>query len=272
MPFLVAPDGTRLHYEIEGSGPPLLLHLGAGGDSELWRAAGYVDPLARAHTCVLFDHRGHGRSDHPATVAANHIDRYADDVAALVAHLGLPRVSYFGWSAGISVGVRAAERYRDLFDAMVLVGGIGSRLTREEMEANSIRRLPELEAKGWWSILEPMRASEKYPVPQWFFDRIVATDIAPHKAWVKGRPSWNWSVWDALPKIKVPTLLIAGELEDPDDLDAKAASVMPSASRVRVPDREHINAFLYSEFVVPLVLDFLAMRRAHRAGAPTEAT
>jgi pimeloyl-ACP methyl ester carboxylesterase len=254
---------------MEGSGPPLLLHLGAGGDSGLWRAAGYVDPLAAAYTCILFDHRGHGKSDHPTTLAANHIDRYADDVASLVAHLGLPRVSYFGWSAGIYPGVRAAEQHPDLFDALVLMGGIGSRISPEEMEANSKRRLPELESKGWWSILEPMRASEKFPVPQWFLERIVATDLEPYKAWVKGRPSWNWSVWDALPKIKVPTLLIAGELEDPDDVDAKAAAVMPAATRVHVPEREHINAFLYSEFVVPLVIDFLATRISRAAAEAT---
>lgn len=269
MPFLVASDDTRLHYEVEGSGPPLVLHIGAGGDSELWRVAGYVDQLARSYKCILFDHRGHGKSDHPTTLAANHIDRYADDLAALVAHLGLPRVSYFGWSAGVYVGVRAAELHPELFDALVLMGGIGPRLTPQEMEANSKRRLPELEGTGWWSILEPMRVSEKFPVPQWFFDRIVATDLEPYKAWVKGRPSWNWSAWDALPKIKVPTLLIAGELEDPDDVDAQAAAVMPAASRVRVPEREHINAFLYSEFVVPLVMDFLATRISRAAGEAT---
>jgi hypothetical protein len=33
--------------------------------------------------------------------------------------------------------------------------------------------------------------------------------------------------------------------------------MMPDATRVRIPDREHINAFLYSEFVVPRVLEFL---------------
>jgi pimeloyl-ACP methyl ester carboxylesterase len=97
----------------------------------------------------------------------------------------------------------------------------------------------------------------------------VATDLEPYKAWVKGRPSWNWSAWDALPKIKVPTLLIAGELEDPDDVDAQAAAVMPAASSVRVPERQHINAFLYSEFVVPLVMDFLATRISRAAGEAT---
>jgi len=46
MPFLTSPDGIRLKYALQGERLPLLLHLGAGGDSELWRAAGYLEPLS----------------------------------------------------------------------------------------------------------------------------------------------------------------------------------------------------------------------------------
>jgi hypothetical protein len=60
--------------------------------------------------------------------------------------------------------------------------------------------------------------------------------------------------------VNVPTLILAGELEDPDDVMREVAALMPAATRIRIPDREHINAFLYSEFVVPKVLDFLASR------------
>jgi pimeloyl-ACP methyl ester carboxylesterase len=65
MPFVSAPDGIRLHYDVEGDGPPLLFHLGSGCDSDLWRAAGYVEPLAKTYRCILFDHRGRGASDNP---------------------------------------------------------------------------------------------------------------------------------------------------------------------------------------------------------------
>jgi pimeloyl-ACP methyl ester carboxylesterase len=72
MPFLTAPDTTRLHYEVEGDGPPVVLHLGAGCDSELRHAAGYLEPLTTSHRCILFDHRGHGLSDEPRGAEANH--------------------------------------------------------------------------------------------------------------------------------------------------------------------------------------------------------
>jgi pimeloyl-ACP methyl ester carboxylesterase len=261
MPSFTAPDGVRLHYELEGSGPPLILHIGAGADADMWREAGYVQPLSKAYTCILFDHRGHGKSDHPTSVAANHIDRYADDVAALAKHLGHSSVSFFGWSNAMSVGLRAADRHADLFNALVLIGAMARRATPEQIASSTQERLVVMRAKGWRFLLDDMVAAEKFPVPDWFLDRVLATDTGPWIAFTEGRPLWNWSPWDALPRVNVPTLFLAGELEDPDDVLGEVAASMPNASRIRIPDREHINAFLYSEFVVPRVMDFLATTR-----------
>lgn len=265
MPFFRSRDGLHLHYELAGSGPPLILHLGAGGDLDLWRAAGYVEPLARNFQCVLFDHRGHGKSDHPTEVEANLLDRYADDVVDLIDELGLPTAAFFGWSNAIAVGLRAADAHPEKFDALVLFGAMAPSADAAQIQAATERRLVALREKGWWCILEPMLEAEKSPVPQWFLDRVVATDLEPLIAYTAGRPSWNWNAWDALPRIKAPCLVLAGELEDPDDVMQKVASAMPDARRVRIPDREHINAFLYSEFAAPLVTQFLTERRTARA-------
>ena len=266
MPAFVSKDGVRLHYEVEGDGPPVVLHLGAGCDADLWRAAGYVEPLARSYACVLYDHRGHGQSDHPTSVEANHIDRYADDLAALVSHLGAPRASIFGWSNAIQVGLKAADTHPGLFESLVLFGAIPPYRTREQLEAGNPERVAGLERDGWWYVIGDMIESEKFAVPRWFVDRVLATDFEPYLAWNRARPDWGWSPWDAMPRVKAPTLYLAGELEDPDDLLAEAARITPNATRLRIPDREHINAFLYSEYVVPRVLDFLAARTPQASG------
>lgn len=266
MPFVTSPDGVRLHYGVEGDGPPLILHLGAGCDASVWRAAGYVEPLAKSFSCVLFDHRGHGKSDHPASVEANHLDRYADDLATLAGHLGRQRVSFFGWSNTFQVGLKAADMHPGIFDSLVLFGGIPLFRTREELEAITPERVAGLREKGWWLLLDDMIAAEKSPVPQWFIDRVVATDIEPFVAWTEARPDWGWSHWDAFSGITAPTLLLAGDLEDPDDLLGEAARLMPNATRVRIPDCEHINAFLNSDFVVPRVLEFLTSKTRQATG------
>jgi pimeloyl-ACP methyl ester carboxylesterase len=257
LPFFISPDGVRLHYEVEGAGPPLLLHLGSGCDSELWRAAGYVEPLSSSYSCILFDHRGHGASDHPSDAAANHIDRYAADVVALLDHLGHDKIAFFGWSTGVTVGLKAAHQHPGRFRALVLFGAFARPATQAQIEASTADRLAGMREKGWTFILDDMVVAEKHPVPQWFLDRVMATDSAPWFAYTEARPQWNWSVWDALPQVRIPTLLLAGELEDPDDVAGEASALMAQATRVRVPEREHINAFLYSEFVVPVVLEFL---------------
>jgi 3-oxoadipate enol-lactonase len=258
VPAFTTSDGVRLHYELEGTGRPLVMHLGAGADSDLWRAAGYVDALAGSCGCVLFDHRGHGASDHPASPAVNHIDRYADDVVALLHHLGLPSSAFFGWSNGLVVGLRVAQRHPELFDALVLFGGIAPRATREQLEVSTQARLAAIRARGWWSILEDMVAAESRPVPQWFLDRVVATDVRPWLGYTEARPSWDWSPWDAAPLVRCPTLILVGDLEDPEDVMGELAAAMPDARRVRVPDAEHINAFLDSSFAAPVIRDFLA--------------
>lgn len=262
MPFFYGPDGVRLHYEVEGSGPPIVLHLGAGADSELWRAAGYVEPLARDHTCILFDHRGHGASDHPASVESNLIDRYVDDVVALTEELGLSDVSYLGWSNAVVVGLKVAQDHPSLFGSLVLVGGIARRMPAEELKVATDRRVAELREKGWGCILDPMVAAERLPVPRWFLDRVEVTDLLPLIAYTQGRVLWTWSPWDAAPRVAVPTLILVGELEDPDDVMGELAAQMPAATRVRIPGREHINAFLDSQFVVPRIQQFLGAAQA----------
>jgi len=105
MPF--APiDGGELYYESEGAGPPLLLVPGLGGVGAFWRlqAAAWRDRF----TVVVHDHRGTGRS--ARTVGGYSVDRMADDVLALMDHLGLARADCVGHSTGGAIGQRLAVR------------------------------------------------------------------------------------------------------------------------------------------------------------------
>jgi pimeloyl-ACP methyl ester carboxylesterase len=156
-----------------------------------------------------------------------------------------------------------------MFDAMVLFGPIAPAAPPERLEAAVRDRLQQLRARGWWYLLDDMLAAEQHPVPQWMIDAILATDIEPYIGWSQARPSWNWSPWEALSGIDVPTLMIVGELEDPDDLMGQAAGLMPAATRIRLPGREHINAFLASDLVLPTIREFLLA--SHTGTAPDDA-
>jgi 3-oxoadipate enol-lactonase len=88
--------GVKLHYEMTGSGPELLLIAGLGANRNSW--APVLPQLSERHTCITFDNRGAGRSDVPEGPYS--IEQMSDDTAALVEHLGIGPVPAIGWSMG----------------------------------------------------------------------------------------------------------------------------------------------------------------------------
>src|SRR5437764_642833 len=68
MPYFHSGD-VRLYYEDHGRGYPVVLGHGMSESTELW--SGQVQPLAERCRLILWDNRGHGRSDTPADAAAD---------------------------------------------------------------------------------------------------------------------------------------------------------------------------------------------------------
>jgi pimeloyl-ACP methyl ester carboxylesterase len=254
-----SPDGVQLHYELDGIGPSVLLHLGAGCDAELWRAAGYVEHLRKEYRCILFDHRGHGPSDAPSGPDAHHIDRYVADVIALLDHLELDASAFWGYSNAIPVGLKVADEHPRRVWAMLGSGAISRPPADEAVLTDAVQRsIATLRAYGWEHMIEGFEQEETEPVPEWMKQRIRATDIDQLIGWNTARPSWHWSSWDSLPRVRTPTLFLVGALEDPDDVMADAATAMVAATRVHISGLGHINAFLHSELVLPQATAFLA--------------
>jgi len=108
--------GGELFFETEGSGPPLLLVPGLGGVGSFWRLQ--LAALGERFTVIVHDHRGCGRS--AQTIGGYSIERMADDVLALMDHLGLDRVDYVGHSTGGAIGQRLAVRNPDRLGRLVL--------------------------------------------------------------------------------------------------------------------------------------------------------
>jgi pimeloyl-ACP methyl ester carboxylesterase len=261
VPFLTSPDGVRLKYELEGEGPPLLLHLGAGCDSGLWEAAGYLGPLSKSYRCILFDHRGHGESDHPRGVEANHIDRYEADVVAVLDHLGIDSTAFWGYSAGISVGLKLADDHPSRIRALIGSGGMSATPPAQYVEFVT-SRVPELREHAWEKMIARFDDQEPDPIPEWMKQRLRATDTEQFIDFLQAGTDSGWDGWDALPRVKAPTLFLAGELEDPDDGTAAAAARMPNGRRVRLAGLGHINAFLRSDLAVPHAMEFLGRQAA----------
>jgi pimeloyl-ACP methyl ester carboxylesterase len=97
-------NGHRLVYDVYGEGDRVIVYThGLLLDSELNR--GIAQALAAQGNCVvLLDLLGHGRSDKPAHASEYRIDSYAEQIIALLDHLGLEQAVL----AGISLGANAS--------------------------------------------------------------------------------------------------------------------------------------------------------------------
>lgn len=99
MPLQSVRTGVSLHYEVSGEGDPLLLVMGTSGSIPLWGEL--VPRLAERYRVIAFDNRGLGgseRGDGPITAAT-----MAEDAAALLEALEIPKAHAMGWSLGSAV-------------------------------------------------------------------------------------------------------------------------------------------------------------------------
>jgi pimeloyl-ACP methyl ester carboxylesterase len=100
-------NGINLHYEVAGSGYPVILIQGLGGDGASW--AFQRDALAQSFRVVTFDNRGVGKSDKPEGTYTTEL--MAADTVALLDHLGIDHAFIMGASMGGMIAQEIALRW-----------------------------------------------------------------------------------------------------------------------------------------------------------------
>jgi pimeloyl-ACP methyl ester carboxylesterase len=110
-------NGIKLYYEVYGAGEPLvLLH---GGGSTIQTSFGNLIPLlAKRYRIIAVELQNHGRSDYrmePQTFSQD-----ADDVAALLQHLGINKTSIFGFSNGGHTCIEIALRHAGIIHKLII--------------------------------------------------------------------------------------------------------------------------------------------------------
>jgi len=116
MPVVPTRD-VITYYEEAGSGEPLVLIRGLGGDLQAW--ALQVPALARQFRVITYDARGAGRTsapDRPYTIAG-----MADDLAVLLDELKVSKANILGYSMGGMVAQEFALKYPARVERLVLV-------------------------------------------------------------------------------------------------------------------------------------------------------
>lgn len=111
-------NGTEIHYEVRGSGAPILFISGAFGDAGGWETVGGL--LAGEYTVISYDRRGNSRSPRPDGWTVTSLAEHADDAAALLEMLGMAPAQVYGNSLGGAIALTLALRHPKLVKHLML--------------------------------------------------------------------------------------------------------------------------------------------------------
>jgi len=98
MPYIHAPDGTKLYYEEVGTGSAVVFIHEYAGDYRIWEPQ--IRHFARSHRCITYSQRGYPPSDIPKDPASYSQSLAVDDTLAVLDGLGLENAHIVGHSMG----------------------------------------------------------------------------------------------------------------------------------------------------------------------------
>jgi aminoacrylate hydrolase len=238
MPMIQSTD-AEIHYEVLGSGSPVLLIAGLGGVGATWGPQ--VELLAKRHTVILPDHRGTGRSTH--TAKGQTIAQHAADFAAIVQKLGVGPVHVVGSSTGGAITQTLAldhpgiVRTATIASSWARVDPFFRRqfTARADMVAKAgIKAAMEM---GALFLFDPRFQMTNQPVVQGWVDAAVKGAASADIAIKRMEMILAHDRLDDLPRIKCPTMVIVGEVDfcTPPHLSEQMAAVIPGAELVKLP-------------------------------------
>jgi 3-oxoadipate enol-lactonase len=235
-------NGIRLHYEDVGSGPAVLMLHAFPLAGTMWRAQ--VAALRDRYRLIVPDLRGFGGSDAPPGVYL--MDQLADDVAALLGHLGVKRAAVVGLSMGGYIGFSFWRRHADLVAALVLAdtrAGADTDEGKATREANArlaeSQGAPAIAAKMIPNLVAPTATQELRDELEALITANSPIGIAGALRGMALRPDSR----PDLATISVPTLLIVGsedELTPPAESAAMHAAITNS-TYVSIPQAGHLS-------------------------------
>ncbi len=246
----VQHDGIETAYLDEGEGEPIvLIHGFASTASVNWVYPGWVATLIKAGRRVItLDNRGHGASSKLYDPAAYHSASMAEDVRALLDHLGVARADVMGYSMGARIAAFLALAHPERVRSIIL-GGLGSRLVDGAGLPQSVA--DALEAPSLSAVTDPQGRVFRT------FAEQTRSDLKALAACIRG--SRQTLTRAEAKAIRMPALVAVGTADDVAGSAQALAALLPAAEPLDIPGRDHMQAVGDRVFKAG-VLAFLAVR------------
>lgn len=263
MPYTTSSDGARIHYETHGSGEPVLMIMGLGSNAYGWKRS--LPWLAERHQAIAFDNRGVGRSDVPE--GAYTIAQMAADATAVLDACGHRTAHVLGMSLGGMIAQRVALDHADRVRSLILLcttpGGPNAVTASEEV----MRGLMEGGAdpatvyrrNAWFLYGADTREHHPERIEEDLVER-SRIPTTPTGYFGQIQAAARHDVWDGLPRVAVPALVVHGEADVlvPTDNGRLIASRIPGAELVVIPGAGHMLQADAGVALREAVLRFLA--------------
>jgi pimeloyl-ACP methyl ester carboxylesterase len=248
-------NGLKMYYELHGSGDPVvLLHGSFMTITNNW--TGWIGELARTRKVIAVEMQGHGRT---ADIDRDFsYENLADDVAALLDHLKIPRADLIGYSMGGGVAMQCAIRHPENVRKVV---SISAPIRLDGLVQEALDAFPKLTPETFKGSPIEIEYKKLSPTPDEFpnfFKRVIAIDLKPYDFGA-----------ERLKATKAPTFFIHGDADGTrlahiaEMFRLKGGEIHGdlrprSASRLAIlPGTTHVTLMERRSVIVPMVNDFL---------------
>ncbi|MDI1284572.1 MAG: alpha/beta fold hydrolase [Reyranella sp.] len=226
-------NGVKIHYEVHGSGPTLLLSHGYSSSCRMWDAQ--ITALKDRYQVVVWDFRGHGESDYPTDAGLYSEALTVGDMQALLDTVGARKAIVAGLSLGGYMSLAFAASHPERVSALMLFDtgpGFKKDEAREKWNETAAKRAADFDVRG----LAALNASDEVKLTR----HRDATGLAGAARGMLAQQ--NDRVIQSLDKVAVPTLVLVGA-NDTNFLAATdyMAAKIKGATKAVVPDAGHAS-------------------------------
>lgn len=251
---------TKVHYEVHGSGEPLILITGLCGDLTSWKKA--LPLLDKEYNVITIDNRGAGKTEHPGRPFT--MEDLADDASGLLTGLGIDKVHVLGASMGGNVAQELTLRYPDQVATLTLMSTYMRRPERSSVGIdamiNTVREGASIETfltmmQAWCLTNSAFRGREN--VAQNDKRGARERDLNLVDGFARQKSALDrFDSRDRVPSIRVPTLVVHGneDIMVPPRFGEDLASRIEGSRLVLLDGCGHMIA---PDRYVPALLEFL---------------
>ena len=268
-------NGVKLCYEILGEGYPLFLIHGFGTKKETWIAQTPV--LSKYFKVIILDNRGAGKSERPDTEYTMEI--FADDINALMQHLGIDKANIAGWSLGGMIVQNFILKYPERVNKLILINtnhGFPDESGPEiykNMRLDEIKMKKEDPVKAWFAgarsgfYIKFRKELEADPSKRWYGlwsveELIEMSNINPSTEKdvnLQAGALKTHHTFERLHTIKSPTLLLtaSNDKQTPKSSMEEINEKIPNSTLIVIDKAGHQSPIEKAPEVNQHIIDFL---------------